>query len=126
MKRIVIDLDDTITINKSGTPYGEMPPNLEVIDKLREYKEAGFLISIHTARNMRSHNSNFGKICADTLPTIIEWLGKHDVPYDEVFVGKPWCGNGGFYVDDKAIRPQEFVDHSLAEIYEMIGEEAPQ
>jgi capsule biosynthesis phosphatase len=49
-----------------------------------------------------------------TLPVIIEWLRRHDVPFDELHVGKPWCGTDGFYVDDRAVRPSEFatLDHS--------------
>lgn len=57
---------------------------------------------------MRTHNNSVGKINAFTLPVIIDWLKKHDVPYDEIHVGKPWCGHDGFYVDDRSIRPDEF------------------
>lgn len=65
---------------------------------------------------MRTHENNVGKITAHTVPIIIEWLQKHDIPYDEIFVGKPWCGHEGFYVDDRAIRPDEFVRLSKPEI----------
>jgi capsule biosynthesis phosphatase len=65
---------------------------------------------------MRTHENNVGKITAHTVPIIIEWLQKHDIPYDEIFVGKPWCGHEGFYVDDRAIRPDEFVRMSKSEI----------
>jgi capsule biosynthesis phosphatase len=57
---------------------------------------------------MRTYASSVGKINAHTLPTIIDWLRKHDIPYDEIHVGKPWCGTDGFYVDDRSIRPEEF------------------
>ena len=43
------------------------------------------------------------------MPNIKEWLNKHNVPYDEIIVGKPWCGENGFYIDDKALRPDEFL-----------------
>ena len=56
----------------------------------------------------------------NTLPVIIDWLDKHNVPYDEIYVGKPWCGFEGFYVDDKAIRPSEFVNLSYSEIMELL------
>jgi len=119
MKQIVIDLDNTITVNDSS-PYSDKPPNIDVIEMLKTYRERGFSIVISTARNMRTYEGNEGKIIANTVPIILEWLAKHDVPYDEVRIGKPWCGTEGFYVDDKAIRPQEFVSLSYDQIIELI------
>lgn len=115
IKRLVIDLDGTLTLADTSD-YRNVSPNLPLIEKLREYKEQGFEIVIQTARNMRTHENNVGKITAHTVPIIIEWLQKHDIPYDEIFVGKPWCGHEGFYVDDRAIRPDEFVRMSKSEI----------
>jgi capsule biosynthesis phosphatase len=115
MKRIVIDLDDTISRTANGD-YKNSEPISGVIELLRKYQKDGFEIAISTSRNMRTFKGNVGKINAITLPLIIEWLELHAVPYDEVFVGKPWCGEGGFYVDDKAIRPDEFLQHSYEEI----------
>ena len=120
MKRLVFDLDDTLTINQAGLPYPEQRPNLPIIEKLREYQGMGFEIIIFTARNMRSYNGSVGKINAVTLPIIVEWLSKHNVPYDESHIGKPWCGHDGFYVDDKAIRPSEFASLTYEEIRELI------
>lgn len=122
MKRLVIDLDDTICRTKDGN-YADSQPIPEVIERLREYREAGFEIIIHTSRNVRTYEGNIGKITAHTLPIIIEWLRKHDVPYDEIYVGKPWCGHEGFYVDDRAIRPSEFLAHSHEEITTLLRRE---
>lgn len=69
-----------------------------------------------TARNMRTYEGNIGKINIHTLPIIIDWLNKHNVPFDEIIVGKPWCGNEGFYVDDRAVRPDEFSRMSMDEL----------
>lgn len=69
---------------------------------------------------MRTYQGNVGKININTLPVIIEWLNKHNVPYDEVIVGKPWCGTDGFYIDDKAIRPSEFISMSYEEIIQVL------
>ncbi len=74
---------------------------------------------------MRTYDGNVGKINIHTLPTIIEWLDKHAVPYDEIHVGKPWCGFEGFYIDDKAIRPSEFVNLSYDEIQGLLSKENP-
>lgn len=120
MKRLVFDLDDTLTINTSGISYADKLPNLPVIQKLREYKKQGFEIIIQTARNMYTYNGDIGKINANTLPIIIEWLKKHEIPYDEIYVGKPWCGKEGFYIDDRAIRPSEFISMSFNEITKLI------
>lgn len=97
-----------MTVDEDGVPYPEKSPNRTTIEKLKEYKRDGFEIIIATSRNMRTHNNSVGKINAFTLPVIIDWLKKHDVPYDEIHVGKPWCGHDGFYVDDRSIRPDEF------------------
>lgn len=123
MKRLVIDLDGTLT-HDDDKPYDAKSPNLPLIDKLREYKADGFEIIICTARNMRTHENSVGKINAFTLPVIIEWLKLHDVPYDEIHVGKPWCGLDGFYVDDKAVRPHEFETLSYEELRTLIDRPA--
>ncbi len=97
-----------------------MVPNEEVIKKLKEYASHGCYVIIYSSKNMRTFKGNIGKINAITLPQIIEWLKNNDVPYDEIYVGKPWCGFNGFYVDDKAIRPDEFVNKSMEEINDII------
>lgn len=116
---IVIDLDQTLCFSESGN-YANALPNNDVIEKLKEMKEMGFSIVIFTARNMRTFSGNVGKINIHTLPTIIQWLDEYDVPYDEIVVGKPWPGPRGFYVDDKAIRPNEFMSLSIEEINRLI------
>ncbi|MNP78068.1 hypothetical protein D3C76_1756090 [compost metagenome] len=70
---------------------------------------------------MRTHNGNIGKITAKTLPIVIDWLNQHSIPFDEIYIGKPWCGTDGFYVDDKAIRPDEFASMSYEEICTTLG-----
>tara|TARA_B100001093_G_scaffold44605_1_gene37753 strand:+ start:185 stop:553 length:369 start_codon:yes stop_codon:yes gene_type:complete len=122
MKKIIIDLDNTITIENPNHDYPNKRVNLDVKNKIIEYKNNGFTICIHTARNMKTYNNNVSKINAFTLPTIIDWLKKNEIPYDEIFVGKPWCGKGGFYVDDKAIRPNEFIQLSNKDIDKLINE----
>jgi capsule biosynthesis phosphatase len=70
---------------------------------------------------MRTYQGNVGLINVHTLPVIVEWLRRHDVPYDEIQVGKPWCGHEGFHVDDKAIRPDEFAAMPHAEIARLLN-----
>lgn len=50
-------------------------------------------------------------------------MNENRVPYDEVIVGKPWCGDEGFYVDDRAIRPSELCNMTLEEISNMLEQE---
>ena len=122
MKRLIVDLDDTVSITLEGD-YINSSPVVEVIKKLKEYKEQGFEIVINSSRNMRTYKSNLGKINIFTLPNIIDWLRKYNVPFDEVYVGKPWCGLDGFYIDDKAIRPSEFLKYSYEEIQDLLKQE---
>ena len=115
MKRIVVDLDETICTTTAGD-YANAVPLASMVDKLRDYQQKGFEIVICTSRNVRTYEGNIGKINANTLPIIVDWLRRHDVPHDEIYVGKPWCGTDGFYIDDKAIRPSEFLDLDYEEI----------
>lgn len=119
MKRLIVDLDETLCTTSNGD-YANATPLWPMIEKLRSYREQGFEIAISTSRNMRTYAGNTGKITANTLPIILDWLKRHDVPFDEVYIGKPWCGTDGFYIDDRAIRPQEFLDLSYAQIMQLI------
>ncbi|WP_422475567.1 capsular biosynthesis protein [Endozoicomonas sp. ALB032] len=122
MKKLIVDLDNTLSFNVANN-YNEALPNKMVIENLNKFKRKGYEVIIFTARNMRTYGGNIGKINIHTLPTIIEWLNKHQVPYDEIIVGKPWCGHEGFYIDDRAIRPSEFSRLSLDEINELLDKE---
>lgn len=122
MKKIIVDLDDTISVTIKGD-YSNSLPVVSVIKRLHEYKSQGFEIVIYSSRNMRTYEANIGKINIYTLPNIINWLQEHNVPFDEVYVGKPWCGFEGFYIDDKAIRPSEFLSKSYTEIIELLKKE---
>lgn len=122
IKRLVIDLDGTLT-RADTSDYTAVTPNADVVAQVRAYKQMGFEIVIHTARNMRTHQSNVGKITAHTVPVILEWLTRHDIPFDEICVGKPWCGTEGFYVDDRAIRPSEFARLNYEEVTALIAQE---
>lgn len=122
MKKLIVDLDGTVTLANTSD-YKNVLPNIELIKKLKKYKELGFTIVISTARNMRTYKGNVGEINIHTLPVIIEWLDRHNVPHDEILVGKPWCGHEGFYIDDRAVRPSEFNSLSFEEITALIEKE---
>jgi capsule biosynthesis phosphatase len=122
MKKLIVDLDGTLT-QANTSDYKNVLPRLEVIEQLHNYKQQGFTIVIATARNMRTFEGNVGKINIHTLPTITEWLNKYNIPYDEIIVGKPWCGHEGFYIDDRSVRPSEFANLSYSEINQLFEKE---
>lgn len=119
---IVFDIDGTLCpIKGSHEDYADLVPHPEMIERLKEYREAGFYIILSTSRNMNTHNGNMGLLIANTAKVLLAWLDRHAIPYDELHVGKPWPGKGGFYVDDKSIRPDEFMKLSYEEILDLVG-----
>lgn len=100
--RIVIDLDGTICpVKQNGERYEDLKPAPGAIEKLRELKHAGHYIIIQTARNMATQEGNLGKVMRNIGKVTLDWLVRYDVPYDEIYFGKP---NGHLYIDDRAFR----------------------
>lgn len=119
---LVVDIDGTLCdIKKNGQSYSDLIPNKQFITKLYEYKKKGYKITLFTSRNMRTYKNNLGEINKYTAPILFDWLQKWKIPYDEILFGKPWPNKKGFYVDDKAIRPDEFLKMSENEIHKLIG-----
>ncbi len=119
---IIIDVDGTLCeIKQPYENYLDVEPKSNIIDTLKQYKRKGYRIVLYTSRNMRTFKNNIGEINAKTLPTLLKWLEKHEIPFDEIYVGKPWPGPGGFYVDDRTVRPDEFASLSEEEIKELLG-----
>jgi capsule biosynthesis phosphatase len=121
-KCIVVDLDGTICpVKLPEQEYEDLLPYPDMLKKLYEYRDAGFHIILYTSRNMRTYGGNMGLITAKTAKMTMEWLDQHQVPYDEIHFGKPWASRIGFYVDDRAIRPSEFLSMTLAEIEALLA-----
>ena len=111
------DIDGTLCpIKKKEEEYIDLVPFPEMLAKLREYKEGGAKIVLFTSRNMNSYNGNIGLINANTAKVLLQWLDKWNIPYDEIIYGKPWPGHHGFYVDDRTVRPDEFLKLSVDEM----------
>ena len=120
---IVMDIDGTLCKKrKENENYLVVKPKKEILNKLKEYKDKNFYIILYTSRQMKTYKGNIGKINANTAKILFQWLDKYEVPYDEIYFGKPWCGINGVYVDDKAIRPEEFEKMDYNEILKLIGE----
>jgi capsule biosynthesis phosphatase len=121
---IVMDVDGTLCpIRSHKQSYQDLQPFPEMLEQIRLYREKGFYIILYSSRNMNSFDGNIGRIAAVTGKQMMEWLDRHDIPYDELYLGKPWPGQGGFYVDDKAIRPDEFLKFSYDEIMSLVGDD---
>lgn len=113
----VFDIDGTLCPVKSkDQKYEDLVPYPEMIEKLRYYKANNARIVLYTARNMNTYNGNLGLINKHTAAVLSKWLEKWDIPYDEIVYGKVWPGHKGFYVDDRTIRPDEFLNHTVEEL----------
>jgi capsule biosynthesis phosphatase len=105
-KRFCFDLDNTlVTCPTVPGDYTTCKPISRVIDYVKRLHADGHYIIIHTARRMRTHRGNIGRVTADVGAITIQQLQDYAVPYDELIFGKPFAD---FYIDDKAILP--FVD----------------
>ena len=116
----IFDIDGTLCpIKKADEKYEDLVPYKEMVDRIREYKQEGAKIILYTSRNMNTYKGNIGLINANTAKVVLEWLEKWDIPYDEIIYGKPWPGHNGFYVDDRTVRPDEFLNRSVDELNDL-------
>jgi len=101
--RVCFDLDNTlVTYPTTPKDYTSVEPIPHVIDTLRLLHKGGATIIIHTARRMKTHSDNVGKVIKDQARVVLDTLEKFDIPYDELYFGKPLAD---FYIDDRAINP---------------------
>lgn len=105
--QIIIDLDNTITVDQKSKDYSEKAPNSDVVKTLKNFSAEQ--ITILTARNMRTYQGNLDSIHKHTKPIAEKWLNENGVNYGSIVFGKPWCKQEGHYVDDKNISIEEFV-----------------
>jgi capsule biosynthesis phosphatase len=100
--RIVIDLDGTICpIKQKDQDYSDLEPLPGAVERIHELRAAGHYVIILTARNMKTCQSNVGKVMKNVGMLTLEWLEKHGIEYDEIYFGKP---NAEVYIDDRALR----------------------
>lgn len=115
--RIVIDLDGTICpIKEKNASYQDLVPFEGAVERIKQLKNMGNYIIISTARNMATQESNIGKVVKNIGKVTLDWLEKHEIPYDEIYFGKP---NAQVYIDDRALRFSDWssISHeSLTEI----------
>ncbi|MBJ7472246.1 MAG: capsular biosynthesis protein [Solirubrobacteraceae bacterium] len=122
---LVLDIDGTLCpTRRPDESYADLVPDAAMVSRLAHYRDQGYRVVLHTARQMRTYDGNVGELNAHMLPVLIEWLTRHGIPYDEIHVGKPWPGKDGFYVDDRTVRPAEFLALSAAEISALLDRDA--
>lgn len=116
----IFDIDGTICpIKTKEEKYEDLVPYPEIVKKIKYYKEHGARIVLYTSRNMNSYNGNLGLINKYTAKILSKWLERWKIPYDEIVYGKLWPGHKGFYVDDRTVRPDEFLNLSIDELNEV-------
>ena len=99
--RIVFDLDGVICeLKKPSESYSDVIPKKKIIQKMRNLKEEGHYLIIHTARHMRTCEGDVTKVIAKIGKITEDWLEKWQVPYDEIIFGKPYAD---VYIDDLGI-----------------------
>ena len=110
-KRFCFDLDNTlVTSPEIPNDYSSVKPIYKNIEYLQYLKNAGHYIIIYTARRMRTHNSNIGLILKDISKITYESLEKFNIPYDEIYFGKP---HAHFYIDDLAINAYDDLEKQI-------------
>lgn len=99
--RFCFDLDGTLVTAPLKTgDYRTVQPILRNINYVRYLKSLGHTIIIHTARRMKTHSGNVGAVIRDIGNLTLDMLEQMDIPYDEIYFGKPYAD---FYIDDKAV-----------------------
>lgn len=98
--RFCFDIDDTLLTKSQDESYENCKPIPSNISFLKMLKFMGHEIILHTARRMKTHNSNIGSVIADIGKITLESLAENDIPFDEIYFGKPYAD---FYIDDKSI-----------------------
>ena len=110
-KRFCFDLDNTlVTYPKISGDYSSVEPIHKNIEYLKFLKENGNYIIIYTARRMKTHKGNVGAIISDVGRVTIDTLSRFEIPYDELFFGKP---HADFYIDDLGVNAFHPLDKIL-------------
>lgn len=101
--RICFDIDNTIlTYSDSIGSTRDIRPIPKMVEIIKKLHRDGHTIVLHTARGMKSCDSNLGRATKKSMLNVLETLNTYDIPYDELYFGKPWAD---LYVDDRAWNP---------------------
>jgi uncharacterized HAD superfamily protein len=106
-RTICVDIDGTLCHSSGAEGYAEAEPISGAREALRQLRQGGWIIVLHTAR----HFNNW-------LITT-EWLSRHGFDYDQIVFGKP---PARFYVDDRAV----VFDGNWVPLVEQLGVDSTQ
>ena len=100
--KICIDVDGVLCeLRRPEQTYAELQPVPGAVEKMNSLKQAGHYLILCTARHMATCNANVGMVVARQGKTLLDWLAKHNIPYDEIWFGKP---HADVYLDDNGVR----------------------
>jgi capsule biosynthesis phosphatase len=110
-KTFCFDLDNCI-LNFPTIPgdYTTCKPKVNTVKIIRQLHAAGNTIIINTARRMKTHNNNVGRVIKDIGKITIDTLDRYSIPYDEIHFGKPLAD---FYIDDLAVNCYSDLEKEL-------------
>lgn len=86
--QLVIDLDGTICTEERQFSRSLAKPLPGAAAALQRLKAKGHTVIIYSARTWAEYEMT------------VDWLHSHDVPYDQLILGKP---QGDHWIDDRAI-----------------------
>jgi capsule biosynthesis phosphatase len=111
-KRIIVDFDDTIATTTTRD-WNTAIPHWDVINKMNNLYDKGWEVWIVTARGQLSCDGDFQQADEKYRVIIEEWLANHSVKYHKLSFEKRLAS---YYIDDKAMLPEDFVDLDIREI----------
>ena len=118
-KRICFDLDNTlVTFPKIPGDYSTVEPITKNIEYLKYLKKFNNTIIIYTARRMKTYDGNVGRLMANIGKLTFETLEKFDIPFDEIYFGKP---QADFYIDDLAVNCFDNLEKQIGFYYDKIS-----
>ena len=85
-----MDIDKTLCEKGKNDKYSDAKPIKKVCEALIKANSEGVYIILFTSRNMRTFKGSLGLINKITAPIILKWLADNEIPYDEIYFGKPW------------------------------------
>ena len=108
---LYIDIDDTIAPmpdsshrGYEGLPFGEPFP--EMVERIRNLSAEGHYVVIWSCRtNPQVMGSS--KTETELVALVASWLGKHQIPFDEIGLNKPFFTQ---IIDDRALNPHSLKD----------------
>lgn len=109
VQTIVVDVDDTISTH-TNRDYPNAIPDQRMITKLNAMYNEGWDIVYYTARGQVSCKGDIDLIEERNRTVLETWMKRNNVLYTKIVFGKPM---GFYYIDDKAMRPDEFLNSSF-------------